>query len=220
MRLNKFIAHASGMSRRAADTAIEEKRVTVNNSPARLGMSVEDGDHVTLDGKELALTTYQYVLLNKPVGYLSSRQAQSAPTLYELLPKQFQHLKTVGRLDKDTSGLILLTDDGDYANQLTHPKYQKEKRYRARLNKFLTERGMAAINKGVELDDGLSHLNVSMAGEGWYEIVMSEGKNRQIRRTFNAIDYEVVKLHRTHFGPYSEADLAGSMYAEVSKKEI
>ena len=220
MRLNKFLAHSSGLSRRAADQAIEDGKVTVNGQPARIGMSIEEGDEVLLDGTRLHLTSYSYVLLNKPVGYLSSKKAQSAPTLYELLPEEYQKLKTVGRLDKDTSGVILLTDDGDYANELTHPKYQKEKRYKVRLNKFLTEKGMAIINNGVELEDGVSHLQIEMGDDGWYTILMREGKNRQIRRTFEAIDYEVTELHRTDFGPYSEVDLAGSMYAAVEKKEI
>jgi len=218
MRLNKFLAHNSGISRRAADEAIEQGQVTVNNQPARLGMNVEDTDLVTLNGQSIAQLHYTYILLDKPVGYFYQKGAQNAPTLYELLPGQYQNLKTVGRLDKNTSGLILLSDDGDWAFEMTHPKFSKSKRYIVRLDAQLTDKNLSALDKGIELEDGLSRLKIRPIEDNSYRIDMTEGRNRQIRRTFEAIGRKVFQLHRTDFGPYSESDLSGSMYAEVNKR--
>ncbi|MDX1765600.1 MAG: pseudouridine synthase [Candidatus Saccharimonadales bacterium] len=219
MRLNKYLAHATGISRREADLVIEAGRVTINGRVAKLGVQVaKEHDLVEIDGHPVEEGVYRYLLLNKPDGYLSSRKAQSAPTLYDLLPEKYHSLKTVGRLDKDTSGIILLTDDGDFAHQLTHPKFQKEKKYLVRLDKYLTEKGMEKLSRGIGLEDGISRLQVSPAKDGQYLISMSEGRNRQIRRTFEAAGYQVTALHRIRFGPYSESDLSGSMYAEVNKR--
>ena len=125
MRLNKFIAHATDMSRREADQLIANGRVLVDGQTAALGKDIDEATQlVSLDGKTLALpTSYTTIMLNKPIGYVCSRNAQAkdAKTVYELLPSQLRKLKTVGRLDKDSSGLILLTDDGDFAQKLTHP---------------------------------------------------------------------------------------------------
>ena len=128
-RLNKFIAHHAGLSRREADAAIEQGRVRVNAALAILGTQVKPTDIVELDGvKVAAVHRYSYLLLNKPVGYVCSRRNQGdAPTIYSLLPEKYHALKTVGRLDRDSSGLILLTDDGDFAHHMTHPKFVKTK---------------------------------------------------------------------------------------------
>ncbi len=140
MRLNKFIASATGKSRREADDLIAAGRVKINGKVATLGAQVDDTKKITLGNKELSLPDeYTFVILNKQMGYVSSRssQAKDAKTLYELLPPEFQKLKTVGRLDRDSSGLILLTDDGDFAFSMTHPKFVKTKIYEVELDKSL-----------------------------------------------------------------------------------
>jgi len=219
MRLNKFLAHATGISRREADLVIEAGRVTVNGRRAKLGMQVTlQHDLIEVDGHPVEEGVYRYLLMNKPAGYLSSRRAQSAPTLYELIPKHFYNLKTVGRLDKDTSGLILLTDDGDLAHQLTHPRFEKVKKYLVELDSPLDQDELGEIEQGILLDDGHSNLKIKPNTDAEYQIEMSEGRNRQIRRTFEFLGKKVAKLHRTDFGPYSERDLGGSMYAEVKKR--
>ena len=150
-------------------------------------------------------------MLNKPVGYVSSRKAQGeVPTLYELLPEKYQKLKTVGRLDKNSSGLILLTNDGDFAFKHTHPKFYKLKTYLVELDQTLAPLHQQEISDfGIHLEDGLSKLFLTKLDEDRlkWQVEMSEGRNRQIRRTFAALGYKVVKLHRIEFGHYKLGDL-------------
>ena len=150
-------------------------------------------------------------MLNKPVGYVSSRKAQGeVPTLYELLPEKYQKLKTVGRLDKNSSGLILLTNDGDFAFKHTHPKFYKLKTYLVELDQTLAPLHQQEISDfGIHLEDGLSKLFLTKLDEDRlkWQVEMSEGRNRQIRRTFAALGYKVVKLHRIEFDHYQLGDL-------------
>jgi 23S rRNA pseudouridine2605 synthase len=203
MRINKFIARATGISRREADKAIEAGRVTVNGQPALTGTDVTASDDVMLDGKTASQPRMTTIMLNKPAGYVCSRDGQGARTVYDLLPEEFKALKPVGRLDKDSSGLLLLTTDGDLANRLTHPSYQKEKIYQVTLDHPLTEQDRTAVQQGVNLDDGPSALRITDVQGARFTVTMSEGRNRQIRRTFAALGYEVNGLHRTQFGSYA-----------------
>lgn len=220
MRINKFIAQATGISRREADSFISAGRVLVNGDKPELGLQVKGNDTVTLDDKVIALPDkFTYLLVNKPPGHVSSRNSQDgSPTLYDLIPDKYSALKYVGRLDKESSGLILMTDDGDYTHQLTHPSFRKEKAYNAELDRQLSESDLQHINRGVELDDGVSNMKIEPLGGKDYRISMSEGKNRQIRRTFGALGYTVAKLERTGFGDYSLEDLGGDEFIEVKKR--
>ena len=220
-RLNKFLALHLGLSRRQADELIEWGNVTVNGSVAVLGAQVRPDDAVAVHGKPVdAQTKFVYVLFNKPVGYVSSRRAQGdASTLYELLPSEYHSLKTVGRLDRDSSGLLLLTNDGDFAQQMTHPSYYKIKQYEVTIDHPLEPLHQQMINDfGVNLEDGKSQLTLEKQSDDAtkWKIIMSEGRNRQIRRTFSSLGYTVTALHRTHFGDYSLGDLASGAYKEVS----
>jgi 23S rRNA pseudouridine2605 synthase len=209
MRINRYIAHATGMSRRSADQAILDGRVKFNDGPVSPGTTVEDNDVVTLDGTVLNLPeTFQTILLNKPTGYVVSRDGQGSQTIYDLLPPELHNLKPVGRLDKDSSGLLLLTDDGNLAQELTHPSKQKEKVYIVRLSKPLAAADRLAIETGVELEDGISHLALKGDGTSWV-VTMAEGRNRQIRRTFERVDYQVLSLHRVRFGDYALSSKLG-----------
>ena len=211
-RLNKFIARATGLSRRQADQVISERRVKVNGQLARIGQPVSTSDTIQLDDTELKLPVKRtLLLLNKPVAYVCSRRAQAANvrTIYQLLPPKYQTLKTVGRLDKDSSGLILLTDDGDLAQLLTHPSHAKQKRYQVRLDRPLSLVHRQMISDfGLELADGLSRLTLGQLSPDrtCWQVTMSEGRNRQIRRTFSALGYQPVSLHRTKFGDYDLPD--------------
>ena len=211
-RLNKFIARATGLSRRQADQIISEHRVKVNGQVAQIGQPVCAGDTVQLDGTELRLPAKRtLLLLNKPVAYVCSRraQAENVQTIYQLLPPEYQALKTVGRLDKDSSGLILLTDDGDLTQLLTHPRHAKQKQYQVQLDRPLSLVHRQMISDfGLELADGLSRLTLSQLSSDrtCWQITMSEGRNRQIRRTFSALGYQLVNLHRTKFGNYDLPD--------------
>ena len=218
-RLNKFVALALGVSRRQADELIEQGKVTVNDQPAKLGQRITATDIIRYGNKRLTAQTHQLILLHKPVGYLCSRASQGGvPTIYELLPKDLHHLKPVGRLDKDSSGLILLTNDGDFAHQMTHPSFYKIKRYLVTLDQPLQPLHRQMINGfGVQLPDGPSRLTLERQHEGddhrWI-VQMSEGRNRQIRRTFAALGYTVTKLHRTDFGSYTLGDIKRGEFQE------
>lgn len=219
-RLNKFLALALGVSRRSADDLIAKKQILVNGQIAVIGQRIIDEDQVTINGKKICRKSHQLIALNKPVGYLCSRASQGGvPTIYKLLPRKFHHLKPVGRLDKDSSGLILLTNDGDLAHQMTHPSFYKIKRYLVTIDQPLQPLHRQMINDfGINLPDGPSKLTLERQSEGddnrWI-VEMSEGRNRQIRRTFAALGYQVKKLHRTHFGQYSLDDLQRGSWQEI-----
>ena len=218
-RLNKFVALALGVSRRQADELIEQGKITVNNQPAKLGQRITATDIIRHGNKPLTAQTHQLILLHKPVGYLCSRASQGGvPTIYELLPTNLRHLKPVGRLDKDSSGLILLTNDGDFAHQMMHPSFHKMKRYLVTLDQPLQPLHRQMINDfGVQLPDGPSRLTLERQHDGddhrWI-VQMSEGRNRQIRRTFAALGYTVTKLHRTDFGNYTLGDIKRGEFSE------
>ncbi len=208
IRLNKHLALSLGVSRREADNLIDNKRVTINNQLTPLGARFKKGDIICVDSIPVKeKTSYEYIALNKPSGYVCSRKQQdNSPTIYELLPPKYHHLKTVGRLDKESSGLILLTDDGDFTFQMTHPSFYKVKTYNIRLESALEPLHQQMISDyGVNLEDGPSKLSLERMNENdrknWI-VTMHEGRNRQIRRTFGSLGYTVVKLHRTGFGNY------------------
>lgn len=215
MRINQFIGRANGISRRQADLLVINGQVSINNVMARPGDDVKPTDKVALDGQLLTLAPLQTVLLNKPAGYVCSRSGQGSVTIYDLMP-DFSNLKPAGRLDKDSSGLLIVTNDGNLANQLTHPKYQKVKKYEVTLDKNLISKDKNRLLAGVMLDDGLSRLeSLKEIGERKFVVKLSEGRNRQIRRTFKALGYQVRVLHRTQFGPYKLGDLKTGRYKHL-----
>lgn len=212
-RLNKHLALELGVSRREADTLIEKGKVAINGNLATLGARFNDNDTITINGKLLEPTAkHTYLLFNKPIGYVSSRRAQGDnETIYALLPKKYHALKPVGRLDKDSSGLIMLTNDGDFAFRMTHPKFYKTKVYDVKLDRDLEPLHQQMISDyGVQLEDGVSKFllerQTDESRKEW-QVTMHEGRNRQIRRTFAALGYTVTKLHRITFGPYSLGDI-------------
>jgi 23S rRNA pseudouridine2605 synthase len=217
IRINKFVAQATGLSRRRADQLISEGRIIINGRPAKLGDVVIEEDQVSFSGQALELSQTLTIMLNKPVGYVCSRQGQGSQTVYDLLPSNYADLKPVGRLDKDSSGLLLLTNDGNLALSLTHPRYVKEKIYEVGLDKPLMPGDLKLLNnKGVRLSDGLSKLKVSHIKDNSWQVTMHEGRNRQIRRTFEALGYQISTLHRLQIGQYVLGDLASGEYKEVA----
>lgn len=205
MRINKYLALATNLSRRQADTVVENGRVTINGQLASLGSLVELGDTVRFNNHVVTLPeTSVTIMFNKPVGYVCSRDGQGSPTVYQLLPKEYQRLQTIGRLDKDSSGLVLLTNDGELAHRLTHPSFHKQKVYLVELAKDLASHDAKTITgSGVRLDDGPSRLHLAAGSDGrHWQVTMYEGRNRQIRRTFEALGYDVRALHRIQIGDY------------------
>lgn len=224
VRLNKFVAQRSALSRRAADEAIATGRILVNGQIPTAGQQVDENDQVVLDGALLyQKPSVQTILVNKPTGYVVSHNGQGSKTIYDLLPVELHTLQAVGRLDKNSSGLLLLTSDGALAHSLTHPKYQKVKIYNICLDKELQPLHRQMINDmGIMLSDGLSRLKLERLKEtgpdydkAW-QVTMHEGRNRQIRRTFEALGYKVKTLHRIAFGAYLlPTDLKTGEYISV-----
>lgn len=222
MRLNRYLAQAAGLSRRGADAAITDGRVTIDGKPAGLGDQVSDGQMVKLDGKAVALQQLRTLMLNKPVGTVSSRRQQgNAPTIYSLLPPDLHDLKPVGRLDKNSSGLLLLTNDGLLAQRLTHPRYAKLKFYLVETKPQLTKEHRALVtSSGVQLADGLSRFRVSAAAGGRWLVELTEGRNRQIRRTFQSLGYDITMLHRVELDSLELGSLAPKKWRWLSSAEV
>lgn len=221
IRLNKYLALELGISRREADDYIASGKVTINGATAQLGGRIKQDDIISLSGKTVSRkTAYRYILFNKPVGYVCSRKRQGDnPTIYDLLPRELHSLKPAGRLDRDSSGALILTNDGDFVYHMTHPKFYKTKVYNVTLDHALAPLHQQMIaDFGVQLPDGPSKLSLERLNdsrEKW-QVTMSEGRNRQIRRTFAALGYTVVHLHRLSFGDYSLGDIKPGEYKAVN----
>lgn len=217
MRINRFLATALGISRRQADEIVSKGLVLINETVARPHSVVGSSDKVILGKRLVKLPTkLNLVLFNKPVGYVCSRAGQGSKTIYSILPPNFKKLKPVGRLDKDSCGLILLTNDGSLANLLLHPKHQKIKVYLVELDKPVAANDISKLKSGVVLSDGPSHFSyVKKKAGNRLEIGITEGRNRQVRRTMLAVGYRVKGLERLQFGPYRLGDLAVGRYKEL-----
>lgn len=220
-RLNKKLSLLLGISRRQADDLISENKVTVNHQKARLGQRVLDNDQIEVNGAKISNEiSYKTIIFNKPVGFTCSRASQGGDkTIYDILPKDLFHLKPVGRLDKNSSGALLLTNNGDLAYELTHPKFHKTKNYTVEIDKDLEPLHQQMISDyGVNLNDGKSRLNLTRANDQerrTWQVSMHEGRNRQIRRTFYSLGYDVLRLHRNSFDKYSVDDIPSGEYRDV-----
>ncbi len=213
MRINQYIAKNSSLSRRRVDDLIIKGVVLINDKPAKIGATVIPGkDVVRLNNKIISddskTTT---IAFNKPRGYVVSRLGQDNKTIYDILPNQYRRLNPAGRLDKNSTGLLILSNDGNLIQDLSHPKNNKIKTYIVRLDKDLSQSDLKKINyEGVKLNDGISKLNIAIIDNQnfrTWRIKMTEGRNRQIRRTFEQLGYEVVELHRTSFGKINLGNL-------------
>ena len=211
-RLQKLIAQAGLASRREAETWIEGGRVQVNGQPAKLGDRAAPDDVVTVDGRPLpeGAETCQVVAYHKPSGQITSRSdEQGRPTVFENLP-ELPHGRwiAVGRLDFQTSGLLLLTTDGQLANRLMHPSGQVQRRYLARVHGAPSQEQLERLTAGVDLEDGMAKFEYirEKRGKGsnrWYEVALREGRNREVRRMWQAVGLEVSRLIRIGYGPIS-----------------
>jgi 23S rRNA pseudouridine2605 synthase len=224
MRLAKFLAHCGVASRRAAEVLIAEGRVTVAGEvvrdPAR---DVDGSDPVAVDGRAVATPDERVVYaVNKPAGVVSTaRDTHGRPTVVELVDTD-RRLYPVGRLDADTTGLILLTDDGELANRLTHPRYGVPRTYRARVQSGpVPARALHALRNGIELDDGPTlPAQVRQVRPGVLEIVIKEGRKRQVRRMCEAVGHPVVALERVAFGSLRLGNLKPGMSRRLTAAEI
>ncbi len=225
MRLVKYLAHAGAASRRAAEGMIAAGRVTLGGEvvtdPAR---DVGEGDRVALDGRELAGPEPRVAfVLNKPVGVLSTAQdTHGRRTVVELVPSAGLRLYPVGRLDADSSGLILLTNDGELANRLTHPSFEVPKTYRARLEAGpIDDCALKQLREGIELEDGrTAPAHARCVDRHTIELTIHEGRNRQVRRMCSAVGYPVAELRRIGFGPLRLDGLAEGAHRRLKEQEL
>ncbi len=225
IRLNKFIANAGICSRREADTLIETGVITINGKIiTQLGTKVMPGDVVKFNDQVLHSERHQYLLLNKPKGYLTTTDdPQERQTVMEIIKDACaERIYPVGRLDKNTSGLLLFTNDGELAKKLTHPSHQVEKVYKAELDKPLLKGDMEKIAEGIELEDGLIKVDAIAYGESKKEIGLElhSGKNRIVRRIFESLGYDVVKLDRVVFAGLTKKELPRGKYRFLSNEEV
>jgi 23S rRNA pseudouridine2605 synthase len=204
MRLAKFLAHAGVASRRAAEALIADGRVSVaGNAVTDPARDVDESSDVAVDGRPVRPEPREVYALNKPPGVVSTaRDTHGRPTVVELVPSR-RRLYPIGRLDADTTGLILLTNDGELAERLTHPRYGVEKVYRARVRPArVTPAALQALRDGVELEDGrTAPARARQLSTGVLEIAVREGRKRQVRRMIEAVGHRVQELERVAFGP-------------------
>lgn len=225
-RLQKFLSAAGVASRRHAEEMIRTGRVTVNDEPAHVGMRVSDEDIVRVDGLQVGAQAPAYLLLNKPLQVVTTLDdPQGRRTVAEFVPADGPRLYPVGRLDYETSGLLLLTNDGELAHRLMHPSYSVPKEYLTMVEGRISARSLRQLAEGIELDDGMTHpATVSLiqagADRSLVRLTISEGRNRQVRRMFAAVGHDVRELTRTGYGPLGLGDLKRGEARALTAQEI
>ncbi len=221
MRLNAYLARAGVASRRRADELIKAGRVTVNGEPGRLNTVVGAHDRVEVDGEEVAGQRLAYVLLHKPAGVVTTaRDPQGRPTVVGLVPHE-PRVVPVGRLDVDTTGVLLLTNDGQLAHRLAHPRYGVEKTYVAEVERDPDEDALRRLREGIELEDGwTAPAGARRLGPGRVELVLHEGRKHQVKRMLSAVGYPVTRLHRSTYAGLTLEGLEPARWRELDADEV
>lgn len=222
-RVQKVLARAGLGSRRVCDEMVAARRVRVNGAIADPGTRVDpESDRIEVDGVAIGVRPgLVYYLVNKPRGVVStSSDPQGRPTVVEMVPDE-PRVFSVGRLDVETEGLLLLTNDGDLAQRVAHPSHGVDKEYLAEVTGTLTRGALRQLREGVELDDGVTApAKVSQVGQGALRIVLHEGRNRQVRRMCEAVGHPVLRLVRVRIGPLSDRKLAPGEWREMTQAEV
>jgi len=221
MRLNAFLARAGVASRRRADELIKAGRVTVNGEAGQLNTVVGARDRVEVDGRTVERQPLRYVLLHKPAGVVTTaRDPQGRPTVVQLVPDG-PRVVPVGRLDADTTGALLLTNDGGLAHRLAHPRYGVEKTYVAEVEGDPGEDALQRLREGVELDDGpTAPARARRLGRGRIELVLHEGRKHQVKRMLAAVGHPVTRLHRSGYAELTLEGLEPGACRELEPSEI
>jgi 23S rRNA pseudouridine2605 synthase len=221
VRLNAYLARAGVASRRGADELIKAGRVTVNGEPGQLNTFVESRDRVEVDGRRVEPQRLAYVLLHKPAGVVTTaRDPQGRPTVVELVDHEAR-LVPVGRLDADTTGALLLTNDGELAHRLAHPRYGIEKTYDVEVDGDPGEAQLRRLRDGLELEDGpTAPAQARRTGPNRLELVLHEGRKRQVKRMCAEVGLPVIRLHRPSYGGLELGDLALGEWRELDPAEV
>jgi 23S rRNA pseudouridine2605 synthase len=219
VRLNAYLARAGVASRRKADELIKAGRVAVNGEPGQLKTFVERGDRVEVDGQEVTKQPLTYVLLHKPAGVVTTASdPQGRPTVVDLVAHEVR-VVPVGRLDAGTTGALLLTNDGELAHRLAHPKYEVEKVYEAEVEGEPSDETLRRLAEGLELEDGpTAPAQVRRLGPSTVELSIHEGRNRQVRRMLEAAGHPVRRLHRSRYAGLAVDDLAPGEWRELLER--
>lgn len=225
-RLQKYLARCGVGARRKCEELIKAGRVCVDGTVASIGATVEpERQRVTIDGIEVSPATLEYWLLNKPTGVICAvRDPRGRPTVTDLVRTQAR-IFPVGRLDWDSSGLVILTNDGELAFRLTHPRYEIKKTYVVRVRGFVSNEAVSCLSRGVALEDGLTapaEVKVISRGKRQtaLEITIHEGRNRQVRRMIEAVGYSVSSLHRSRIGTLTDEGLPLGHARRLAEKEV
>jgi 23S rRNA pseudouridine2605 synthase len=221
VRLNAYLARAGVASRRKADELIKAGRVTVNGERGQLNTFVESRDRVAVDGEPVALQELAYRLLHKPAGVVTTASdPHGRPTVVELVPAE-PRVVPVGRLDADTTGALLLTNDGELAHRLAHPRYGVEKVYVARVEGEPSDAALQQLAAGVELDDGrTAPARVRRVARDRIELAIHEGRNRQVRRMLDAVGHPVVRLHRSRYAGLTLDGIEPGSWRDLDADEV
>jgi 23S rRNA pseudouridine2605 synthase len=221
VRLNAYLARAGVASRRKADELIKAGRVTVNGEPGQLNTFVGKRDRVELDGQPLARQRLAYVLLHKPAGVVTTASdPQGRRTVVELLSEHEVRLVPVGRLDADTTGALLLTNDGELAHRLAHPRYEAEKVYETEVEGQPSDEALARLEQGVELDDGpTAPAKTRRLGPNVVELTIHEGRKHQVKRMLAAVGHPVRSLHRSRYAGLTLEGLEPGAWRELEPSE-
>ena len=221
MRLNAYLARSGVASRRKADELIKAGRVTVNGEPGQLNTFVAAHDRVAVDGEPVAKQRLAYVLLHKPAGVVTTAvDPQGRRTVTDLVQHE-SRVVPVGRLDFDTTGVLLLTNDGELAHRLAHPRYGVEKVYEADVAGRPGDDALRLLRDGVELDDGITApARARLLAPNRVELILHEGRNRQVKRMLEAVGHEVRRLHRSRYAGLTVDGLAPGEWRELTRAEI
>ena len=222
MRLNAYLARAGVASRRKADELIKAGRVTVNGEPGQLKTFVSGRDRVELDGRPLEKQRLAYVLLHKPAGVVTTASdPQGRPTVVDLVADHETRVVPVGRLDADTTGALLLTNDGELAHRLAHPRYEVEKVYQAEVEGDPSDETLHRLERGVELDDGrTAPARVKRLASSRVELALHEGRKHQVKRMLEAVGHPVTRLHRSRYAGLTLEGLQPGEWRELEPAEV
>jgi 23S rRNA pseudouridine2605 synthase len=221
MRLNAYLARAGVASRRAADELIKAGHVRVNGEPGELNTFVGSGDVVEVDGRAVGKQRLAHLLLNKPAGVVTTaRDPQGRPTVVGLVPAE-PRVVPVGRLDADTTGVLLLTNDGQLAHRLAHPRYRVDKVYEVEIEGDPSAAALRRLEQGVELDDGpAAPARVRKLGRGRIELTIREGRKHQVKRMCEAVGHPVRRLHRSRYAGLGPKGLAPGEARPLTREEV
>lgn len=221
MRLNAYIARAGLTSRRGADELIKAGRVSVNGRKGELNDNVSDKDHIEVNDQKIGSQTYRYIVLNKPAGFVTTMSDPQGRPMVASLVRLPERVVPVGRLDHDTTGLLLLTNDGEFAHKLMHPSFKVDKVYIAEVEGVITKDKLNKLSKGIMIDTEMTApARARQIGNNKVEMTIHEGRKHQVKKMLAAVELSVLSLHRSQYGPLTLGSLKEGSWRDLSQDEL